>query len=76
MVPTEPKYIFVDWAYRSKERAADPEQTYDMTIDWIEVQQRERDLDDVPTGFSARPNLIGERGIDKTITCDPQVVAS
>jgi hypothetical protein len=47
-----------------------------MTIDWIEVQQRERDLDDVPTGFSARPNLIGERGIDKTITCDPQVVAS
>lgn len=34
------KYIMVDWAYRASERAADPTQVYDMTIDYIRVRQK------------------------------------
>ena len=80
-VPTEKwlrtkKYIMVDWALRAKERPAVAGQTYDMTIDWIEVQQRERDLADVPRGFRARPALSGARGAGRTITCAPNVEAS
>lgn len=80
-VPTENwislrKYILVDWALRAKERPAVAGQTYDMTIDWIEVQQRERDLAKVPAGFSARPILSGTRGAGSTITCTPNVKAS
>ncbi len=80
-VPTESwilvkKYILVDWALRAKERAPVIGKTYDMTIDWIEVQQRERDLAVVPAGFNSRPVLSGERGAGKTITCTPNVKAS
>jgi hypothetical protein len=82
-VPTErwlrvKKYILVDWALDAKKGKGKPVagQTYDMTIDWIEVQQRERDLDDVPAGFSARPTLSDARGAGRTITCTPNVKAS
>jgi hypothetical protein len=73
-----PKYILVDWALDAKKGKAKavPDQTYDMTIDWIEVQQRERDLADIPSGFSGRPSLSGTRGAGHTITCAPYVSAS
>ncbi|WFB37772.1 fibronectin type III domain-containing protein [Kiritimatiellota bacterium B12222] len=80
-VPTEAwmlvkRYIMVDWALREWENAAVDGEIYDMTIDWIEVQQRERDLDDVPSAFNTLPILTGTRGIGNTITCTPNVSAS
>lgn len=82
-VPTERwllvrKYILVDWALDEKKGKAKPVagQAYDLTIDWIEVQQRERDLAVVPAAFSGRPALAGARGAGKTITCTPHVTAS
>jgi hypothetical protein len=80
-VPTKPwlslqKYIMIDWALRANENPAVSGETYDMTIDWVEVWQRERWLDDVPTGFSARPTLSGTRAIGNTITCTPNTTAS
>ncbi len=82
-VPTERwltvrKYILVDWALaagKGKGQAM-PSEAYDMTIDWIEVQQRERDLAAVPAGFQARPTLSGPRGVGSKLVCTPHVQAS
>ncbi|MDF3129489.1 hypothetical protein P0Y35_09815 [Kiritimatiellaeota bacterium B1221] len=70
------RYIMIDWALREWENTAVDGQIYDMTIDWIEVQQRERDLDNVPAAFTALPTLSGTRGAGNTITCTPNVSAS
>jgi hypothetical protein len=80
-VPTAPwllvkKYLIVDWAYRANENPATPGQTYDMVVDWIEVQQKETDLAVVPKFFTARPTLTGTRGAGQTVTCSPKVTAS
>ncbi|WFB37795.1 fibronectin type III domain-containing protein [Kiritimatiellota bacterium B12222] len=80
-VPTEAwmlvrRYIMVDWALREWENEAVDGQIYDMTIDWIEVQQRERDLEVVPVAFNALPILSGTRGAGNVITCTPNVTAS
>ena len=70
------RYIMVDWALREWENEAVDGEIYDMTIDWIEVQQRERDLEIAPSAFTALPTLSGTRGLGNTITCTPNVSAS
>jgi hypothetical protein len=72
---TRPVYLILDFAYRSAQGAGVPGQLYDMTVDWVEVQQRERWLG-VPSGFSARPTLAGNRGVGLTVTCTPNATAS
>lgn len=82
-VPTSPelsadKYIFVDWAYvPNKGRGTiDPAQTYDMTIDYIKVMQKENSLQAVPTGFSALPSLAGNATVGSTLTVTPNTAGS
>jgi hypothetical protein len=69
------KYIMVDLAYVVNKGTGtiDPTQTYDMTIDYIKVQQREADLATFPSAFSALPAISGTSTL---LTVIPNVAAS
>jgi hypothetical protein len=69
------KYIMVDLAYAVNKGLAtpDPAVTYDMTIDYIKVMQKEADLAVVPSAFSALPSIASVSG---GLIVTPNVTAS
>lgn len=71
-----PKYLLVDWAYDTNKGAVAVQgETYDMTIDWIRVRQKETDLALVPVGFSARPSIAGTLTVGQPLTATPNTTA-
>ncbi len=62
-------YMIADYALRLKHGEPDQNVRHDMVLDYIEVLQREEKLEGFTKPFSARPTIVGEALVGKTLHC-------
>jgi len=69
----QPLDLRLDYALKAKAGVPTDGARQDFVVDWIEVLQKEKDLETVPEPFTAKPSLSGSCTEGNTITCQPNL---
>ena len=76
--PTPPSYLErldlqLDYALKGKHGEPKPGERQDFIVDWVEVLQKTRQIEETPEPFTARPELSGGNGAGDVVTCEPNL---